>query len=276
MRNWQLLGYGLLLVALIGCSKGDKPGDNKPGDNKPGDNKAAIDPKSKEAAVIVLKEFYKAADGKEYEKAAAMFIPNPDFDPKQAEKHCTRMLESKEISPKGIEILAEKGKWAKLSDEAKSEREIEKLKEMARAFKAEANSLYVLGMEEREAFAIFSFDGKQFKIVRIDDIGRLEDPAPVRPTPPPGERFTGRIIKMDPASRMVSLKGSVGNGKDKNFANLDFTIPDDVPVTATGGTVKIPAKSLFKYLKDGMLLEIRHVKDKVLEVEVREEIKLDE
>lgn len=181
VRFRQILGCFALAAMLVGCAKSPEAKNEK----KP----TPPDPKSKEAAVAVLREFYKLADGKEYEKAAALFIENPDFDPKKAGEQIPRMLERKEISLKGIDILVEKGEFLQMTDPSKGDANLaRKITERLKDVKPE--DVYGLGVKERGG-AMFVWDGTTLKILRLSDIGRLDeerpksDPNPKGKGPPP-------------------------------------------------------------------------------------------
>jgi hypothetical protein len=70
---------------------------------------------TKEAAVQVLRDFLAALEAKDYDKAAKFlhFPPDVKID---IHKELSVGLDRKEISKKGIDILAAKGKWGKLEE----------------------------------------------------------------------------------------------------------------------------------------------------------------
>lgn len=137
-------------------------------------DKKPAEPKSKEAAVKLLNDFLAAIEAKDYKKAAAFYISNPDFDTTDPEKACKTLLERKEISKKGIEILAAKGKWGNDLENAASDRARERVKRKAAEFKVAPEGLYGLALEKPQSFALFFWNGKEFKILKLDDIGRLD------------------------------------------------------------------------------------------------------
>jgi hypothetical protein len=146
----------VLFAALAGCKKA---GDQTAGG-------AAAGP-TKEAAVQVLRNFLAAVEAKDYDKAAAMVQTSEQVSRDEISKSLGRMLELNELSARGIDILAERGKWGKLAEVYGAERASRLI---ARAG-VSVDDCYGLNLEEAEAG--FYWDGKQFKLVRIDDIGKL-------------------------------------------------------------------------------------------------------
>jgi hypothetical protein len=128
---------------------------------------ALADP-TKENAVKALNDFLAALEGKDYKKAGT-FLQGTDKAPAaKLEKELSALLERKEISKKGIEILAAKGKWGKLTEVF----DADKAKRMAERFKVDAAACYGLALGNAEAG--FHWDGKRFTLIRVDDIGKLE------------------------------------------------------------------------------------------------------
>ena len=157
MRKLSCLVFAAaLLVALAGCKKA---GDQTPGG-------AAAGP-TKEAAVQLLRNFLAAVEAKDYDKAAAMIQTSEQVSRDEISKALGRLLDQNELSTRGIDILAERGKWGKLTEVYGAERASRLI---ARAG-VPVDDCYGLNLDAAEAG--FYWDGKQFKLVRIDDIGKL-------------------------------------------------------------------------------------------------------
>jgi hypothetical protein len=122
---------------------------------------------SREAAVGLPRDLLQALEAKDYDKALTFLQVPPGLKPEDVKKELPKFLELKEISKKGIDILAKEGKWGKL-DEIFGDR----AKKWAERGKVPLESCYGLGFKNAEAG--FYWDGKQFKIIRCDDIGKLE------------------------------------------------------------------------------------------------------
>jgi len=148
----------MLILAVVSC--------NRTAGNKNDGSSASSEP-SKENAVRVLRDALTALQAQDYDKAATFFKIPGNAQPEEIKKQLGRLLELQEISPAGIEILARDGKWGKL-DEAFSP---ERAKNIAERAGVPLDSCY--GLSLRNAEAGFYWDGKQFKIIRCDDIGKL-------------------------------------------------------------------------------------------------------
>lgn len=152
----RLVLAAALLAALAGCKKA---GDQASGG-------AAAGP-TKEAAVQTLRSFLAAVEARDYDKAAAMIQISEQVSRDEISKSLGRMLDQNELSARGIDILAERGKWGKLAEVYGAERASRLI---ARAG-VSVDDCYGLNLDAAEAG--FYWDGKQFKLVRIDDIGKL-------------------------------------------------------------------------------------------------------
>jgi hypothetical protein len=157
MRKLSYLVFAAaVLVALAGCKKaGDQTAAGAAGPTK-------------EAAIQVLRNFLSAVEAKDYDKAAAMIQTSEQVPRDEISKALGRMLELNELSARGIDILAERGKWGKLAEVYGTDRASRLI---ARAG-VPVDDCYGLNLDAAEAG--FYWDGKQFKLVRIDDIGKLK------------------------------------------------------------------------------------------------------
>ena len=78
---------------------------------------------TKEQAVAHLKGLLTALEAKDYDKAVTFFATPPGATPEQLKAEMPKLIEKREISAEGIEVLAAEGKWSKLADVAKPETE---------------------------------------------------------------------------------------------------------------------------------------------------------
>jgi hypothetical protein len=144
----------LLVLALVVVSCG-----------KLGGNKSA-EP-TKDNAVQTLRDALAALDAKDYDKATTFFKVPANATSEDIKRQLGRLVELQELSVKGIDILARDGKWGKLEEVFGADR----AKNMVERAGVPVDSCY--GMNLRNAEAGFYWDGKQFKIIRCDDIGKL-------------------------------------------------------------------------------------------------------
>ena len=78
-----------------------------------------------------------------------------------------KILEIKEISAKGIEVMAAKATWGKLADIAP-----DKGPRWAAKFDVPVEQCW--GMVHESGEVGFHWDGKQLRFIRLDDVGKLE------------------------------------------------------------------------------------------------------
>lgn len=149
----KLFALLLLALAVASCSK-------------LGGNKTAGEP-VKDNAVQVLRDALSALETKDYDKASKFFKIPANASSEEIKKQLGRLLELQEISEKGIDILAKDGKWGKLEEVFGADR----AKNIAERAGVPLDSCYALTL--RNAEAGFYWDGKDFKIIRCDDIGKL-------------------------------------------------------------------------------------------------------
>jgi len=121
---------------------------------------------TKAAAVEVLRGLLGALVAQDYGKAVTFFQMPPGATPEDLKKAASRLLELKEISAPGIEILDAKGKWGKLIDTVEPAR----AERFAGKFGVPVAECYGLTLGHAEAG--FYWDGKQLKVIRCDDIGK--------------------------------------------------------------------------------------------------------
>ena len=126
---------------------------------------------TKEQGIAHLKGLLTALEAKDYAKAVTFFVTPSGATPEQLKEAMTALIEKSEISAEGIEVLAAQGKWSKLADVAKPETE----RAISWAKRAGVNlaECWAL-MGDKGGEAAFHFDGKSLKLIRCDDIGKLQ------------------------------------------------------------------------------------------------------
>jgi hypothetical protein len=161
MTTRMILFVALLSVlgSALACDKGS-------GDPGSSESKVEAAP-TKDNMVATLKKVHAALAAKDYKKAVGFFALPKGMDPAKAEKAVSRLIEKNEISEPGIDILAAKGTFGKLSELAP-----DKGKRRADRAGVPLEECYVLAFEEAEVMA--HWDGSSFKIFRLDDVGKLK------------------------------------------------------------------------------------------------------
>ncbi len=84
-----------------------------------------------------------------------------------------QLVGSRELSKKGIAVLAERGQWGKLVEVA-GEKEAKRLSKNRGVGVASCSGLFAGSRRG----AAFTWDGKRFRIVYFNNIGYLEDEPP--------------------------------------------------------------------------------------------------
>jgi hypothetical protein len=169
------------LALVAGCKDeaktgtgGTTPGTNATGGTRggsggtPGASTPAGTP-TKEAAVKTLQDAAAALEGKDYDKALLYIHVPPNRTPEQFKTAGPGLIEKQEISTKGVEILAAQGKWGKLDEVFPKER----AQSMAERAGLPLDECY--GLTHGDAQAGFHWNGQQFKIMHLDDVGKLTE-----------------------------------------------------------------------------------------------------
>lgn len=151
-------------LALAGCSKTD---ESKNGGSTTGSTSTSSAAPTKDDAVRLLRDALAALEAKDYDKAAALFRAPAGVSAEDIKTQLAKLLELQEISSAGIDILAKDGKWGKLDQSFNADQ----AKRIAERAGVPLDSCY--GLTLRNAEAGFYWDGRQFKIIRCDDIGKL-------------------------------------------------------------------------------------------------------
>jgi len=127
----------------------------------------------KEAAIKVLAAFASALEAKDVEKAWKYLLIPPKFKDQEQKykeeftKKLAKILEA-EISTKGVEVLAKKGKWGKLP-EIVGEKEAKRLADL---FQLPPSSFFGLFVTARSG-AAFYLDGKEWRLIYFNNIATL-------------------------------------------------------------------------------------------------------
>jgi len=130
---------------------------------------AADDPKpTKEAGVQTLRDLLGALEAKDYPKAVTYLKLPPSLKQEEAEKLAGKLLENKEISKKGIDVIARDGKWGKFAEVIDAER----AKKTAERFGVPPDACW--GMSLKNAEVGLYWDGKKFQVIRCNNVGKLE------------------------------------------------------------------------------------------------------
>ncbi len=122
---------------------------------------------TKAEAVGILRNLFSALLAQDYQKAVTFFQTPTGATPADLQKAVARLIELKEISAPGIDVLEAKGKWGKLNETVEPAR----AERFAAKFGVPAADCYGLTLGNAEAG--FFWDGKQLKVIRCDDIGNL-------------------------------------------------------------------------------------------------------
>ena len=122
---------------------------------------------SKESAVALLRGLLAVLQAQDYAKATTFFQMPPGLTPEVLQKEAAKFIERNEISATGIDTLVAKGKWGKLTETVEPAR----AQRFAEKFGVPVAECYGLTLGNAEAG--FFWDGKQFKLIRCDDIGKL-------------------------------------------------------------------------------------------------------
>ena len=123
---------------------------------------------TKEMAIKHLQAFLSVLDTGDFDKALTYIAPLPDLAHEDQQKMMRRLVEAREITRQGIEVLAAKGQWGKLADIHP-----DKSDDWARKFHVPPDQCWALAYEGAEA--AFHFEPRQgLKIIRCNDIGKLK------------------------------------------------------------------------------------------------------
>jgi len=158
-------------VFALSLSSCDKKSD--PTEEKPAAEKATAEP-TRGTAIALLTDFAQKLESNDHDAATKMLRVPSGIAPDQIKKAVGQFLSRREISSAGVKILAEKGKWGKLTDVLP-----ERGKRFAEKAGVDADSCWALSHENAEA--AFLWEDGQFYIIRCDDIGKLGTASAIEP-----------------------------------------------------------------------------------------------
>ena len=123
---------------------------------------------TKEGAAMALQGAADALDAKDYDKALEYFHIPPGATPERFKEAAPGMVEKQEISKDGVEVLVAQGKWGTLAEVLTPER----AKSLAERAGVPDDQCY--GLTHENAEAGFYWNGKDFKIIRCNNVGKLK------------------------------------------------------------------------------------------------------
>jgi outer membrane biosynthesis protein TonB len=146
------------------------PTEKAPTEAKPTEKQAAGP--SREAAIKHLREVLAVLEAKDYGKAVAYFAFPANERPRSPEAAFGKLIELKEISAKGIDVLAAKGKYGKLAEVLGPE----KAAHFADKFKVAVDECWGFAVDGAQANATvgFHWDGSVLRLIRLNNVGKLE------------------------------------------------------------------------------------------------------
>jgi hypothetical protein len=119
--------------------------------------------------VKLLQSVSQQLEGGKYAEAAPHFKAPAGANAAQIESALKGVVEKREISSTGVDILAKDGKWGKLAEVFGAER----ASGWAERNGVSVDQCYGLGLDPAEVG--FYWDGSQLLIIRLDDVGKLAD-----------------------------------------------------------------------------------------------------
>lgn len=153
-----------------GTKSTDPAPDEKP---TPTESKPAPtgDAPSKEAGIQRLKDVLAALEAKDYAKATGYFVLPAGAPADQVAEQLGKLIELKEISAPGIEVVATKGKWGKLAVVFEPERAAK----WAERSGVAVDQCWGFSVDGGGANASvgFHWDGKELKVIRLNNVGKL-------------------------------------------------------------------------------------------------------
>ncbi len=123
---------------------------------------------SKELLIQKLEELNGYLVAGDYEKAKTLFILPADLGDEVIIGIMKKLIEQQEISADGIKILSKKGTYGKLVT-------VFPEKGKMRAEKNNLNPHECYGLKYQSAEVMAYWNGKEFKLFRIDDIGKVTE-----------------------------------------------------------------------------------------------------
>jgi hypothetical protein len=179
----------LLVVSVAACSKkkkddapapapasGTKPTEAKPTDPAPDEKPTPTEADTtgtptKEAGIARLKELLAALEAKDYTKAANYFVLPAGVPADKIAGGLGALIEKQEISAAGIEVLNTKGKWGKLAEVFEPER-AQRFAEKSGVAVDQCWGFSAEGTGSNASVG-FHYDGKELKLIRLNNVGKL-------------------------------------------------------------------------------------------------------
>ena len=162
MRGSPWIVPVLALCLLLGACGGDEAASN--GDAN--DAVTAAQP-TKEQLVQTLRDLLAAIEAQDYEKAATFLVPLPGMEPEELPEALQSLVERRELSAPGIDILAKEGAFGEMDDLFG-----ERGWSWAKRAGVEHNECWALTFDDAEVAA--HWDGEAFRLIRLDDVGKLK------------------------------------------------------------------------------------------------------
>jgi hypothetical protein len=126
-----------------------------------------LDP-SKDLLIQKLEELNGFLAAGDYDKAKALFILPSEIGEDVITSMMKKLIEQQEISADGIKILSKKGIFGKVAI-------VFPEKGKMRAEKNKLNPDECYGLKYQTAEVMAHWDGKEFKIFRLDDVGKVTE-----------------------------------------------------------------------------------------------------
>lgn len=122
---------------------------------------------AKAQAVQVLRDFLKAVEAKDYDKALTMYLLPPEVSEERAKEYFAEMLQTKEVSAKGVDALADKGKWGKYAEVVNAK----EAEYWVARLSVEAAECYGLSLGAGRVG--LHWDGTSFKLFQCTGVGKV-------------------------------------------------------------------------------------------------------
>lgn len=158
-----------MLILVCGCASPAPPTDSQTPTSSPSASASAPSLEatpSKEAALSVLMALARAIEAGKVEEASVLVILPTGMPPEEIGPELQKSLERGEISVSGVEKLGKLGSFG-------TAREIFEDRADNWAKKAGVDPEQCWAFSFQEAEAVLFWDGKTFKAIRFDDIGKL-------------------------------------------------------------------------------------------------------
>jgi len=118
-------------------------------------------------AITLLRELLDTLERGDYEAATRFLLPSVVKDASKARKRMATLIPNREISGAGLDILAARGHYGPLT-------EVFPEKGTNWAEKAGVDPAKCTALKEGDATVILYWGGKAIRILRLDDVGKLE------------------------------------------------------------------------------------------------------